>query len=76
MAAASRAPARPASANPTLANNANNPTLRRRRRRVRSSTCSTNVRRAQSLLRQKNRRTVSRIRTARPLTGRSTNCRW
>lgn len=79
IAAASRAPARPASASPTLTNNPNNPnnpTLRRRRRRVRFSTCSTNVRRAQSSLRQKNRRTASRIRTARPLTGRSTNCRW
>jgi hypothetical protein len=34
------------------------------------------VRRAQPALGQKNRRTVRRIETGRPLTGRSSNRRW
>jgi hypothetical protein len=51
------------------------PFAARDQRRVSPSTCSTKVLRRQSGLSQKNRRTVSEIRTRRPATGASVNVR-
>jgi hypothetical protein len=65
-AAASRDPARPASAAATAPSAALSGGVRRAYRVVRPSTCSANVRFPQLGASQKNRRTVSRIITRRP----------
>jgi hypothetical protein len=72
---AKRAPARPASANPIASNIRRNKPVRRACLLVKPGTCSTNVRRAQLALPQKNRRTHSWITTVRAPIGASANLR-
>ena len=69
--APSRAPARPANANPTAASIRPSPGLRRAYREVKPEICSAKVRFGQTGWSQKNRRTPSSITTGTPLIGAS-----
>ena len=72
---ASRAPARPPSAAPNASSTCSRRCTRGPCDRVTPSTCSTKVRRGQSAVPQRKRRTVRRMRTGRPDDGKSWSVR-